>query len=201
MVNIRKEINYLAYEYHFIIENNKIFFCDIEFQGLKVIRDTQNEKEAFIEKGYYLERFLRDLEDEYDPLDLNVKDNIKNINKYKKINKKIYKSINRYEVQIDDLKRNNKKKSKNKNEKLYNEIDNLINDDNEMNYEIRILTNNIKEEKDKKVNNNKKINICKLKEKIKNILDRKENENIKGLLITQKINNSDEDTFSVKIIY
>ena len=144
---------------------------------------------------------MRDLEDEYDSLDLNVKDNIKNINKYKKINKKIDKSINRYEVQIDDLKRNNKKKSKNKNEKLYNEIDNLINDDNEMNYEIRILTNNIKEEKDKKVNNNKKINICKLKEKIKNILDRKENENIKGLLITQKINNSDEDTFSVKIIY
>ena len=103
-----------------------IFFCDIEFQGLKVIRDNQNEKEAFREKGYYLERFLRDFEDEYHSLDLNERDNIKNINKYKKIKKKVDKSINRYEVQKDNLKRNNKKKSKNKKEKLYNEIDKLI---------------------------------------------------------------------------
>ena len=119
--NMRNNINYLAIKYNFKKEYNKKFFYDIEFDVIKIIKDNENEREAFIENGRNLDQFILLFKEEKDFLDKKVipvvddDDNNENTKKdnndfIKKCNSNIKKLIemkNEKHENINDLKTNN----------------------------------------------------------------------------------------------
>jgi len=63
---IRNIIDSLALEYRFKFVSNVKFFYDIEFQVIKIIKDNEEEKKAFIDKGYNLDSFIDSFKKEFD---------------------------------------------------------------------------------------------------------------------------------------
>ena len=65
MYNFRKFINNKIIQYGFKSETNKKFFFDIEISRFKIIRDTNEEKEIFLENGKNLNDFFLKLLDDF----------------------------------------------------------------------------------------------------------------------------------------
>jgi len=92
---IRTFIDLLALEYRLKFTKNIKFFCGLEFEFIKIIKDNNEEKKAFIDKGRNLDSFVDIFQKEFD----NIKKKAESIDENEEINdfdKKAWKNINSF---------------------------------------------------------------------------------------------------------
>lgn len=183
---IRNTIDSLALEYRLKFVSNVKFFYDIEFEVIKIIKDNEEEKKAFIDKGNNLDSFIYSFKKEFD----NIKKKTKPIDENEDIydfDKKCWKNINT----------------------LKNEKKNILCEDNNNSNDSRnisIVSINIT--KDPKMNRFDLIDIneqitywekLRIINMLLNEIDKitREKKNYFGLIISQKKN----DIFNVDIVY
>ena len=114
--NLRKFINETIIHYGFESQTNQKYFFDIEFSRFKIIKDTLQEKEIFLEKGIMLNDFLSRLTDDFNYnvtqlLSIEENDNAQSeenlsfLRKYLKILEKQENLKNENQLKIDDMKK------------------------------------------------------------------------------------------------
>ena len=194
MYKFRQFINNKIIQYGFKSETNKKFFFDIEFSRFKIIRDTNEEKEIFLENGKILNDFFLKLLDDFnynikqilsfDEKDSNNEEKEENLSFFRKYLKNFEKQddlLNECQRKIDELEKQKIKNAFNAGKSIFQvtfvkrkgffEFFGKKPDDKEIQEENSLVQNAVLSSKDIKIMDRE---IEKLKKIIKNVEINKE---------------------------